>query len=324
MQPEPETSPPVRNEAIEGTLQPALQVDGKQPLPSKPSSEALSLYLNAQPDNLADEDYDDDNDVDSAYGSVAGSTNTASLASSIYNYKYENGRRYHAYREGEYVLPNDDVEQERLDLQHHVWRLLIGGSLYTAPISEPSRILDLGTGTGIWAIDMADEFPAAEVQGVDLSPIQPNWVPPNCTFHVDDYDGNWTYTAHEAFDFIHGRALSGTSADWPKFYRQIYTHLKPDGWVEMQEYDAWIFSDDDSCDRALWTMEWVRRLDHASQSFNKQINVAQYQKQWMIDAGFVDVKEEVRRVSWTPILPFPLHLLPLLYYRQQTNPATTM
>ena len=32
------------------------------------------------------------------------------------NYTYENGRRYHAFREGEYVLPNDEAEQDRLDL----------------------------------------------------------------------------------------------------------------------------------------------------------------------------------------------------------------
>lgn len=35
--------------------------------------------------------------------------------------------------------------------------LLFKGELYTAPINEnPQAILDLGTGTGIWAIDMAE------------------------------------------------------------------------------------------------------------------------------------------------------------------------
>jgi methylase of polypeptide subunit release factors len=33
-------------------------------------------------------------------------------------------------------------------------------------------VLDIGTGTGIWAIDFADEHPEAEVIGTDLSPIQ--------------------------------------------------------------------------------------------------------------------------------------------------------
>ncbi|KAG5815068.1 hypothetical protein H9Q74_011915, partial [Fusarium xylarioides] len=166
-----------------------------------------------------DEDEIAGDDADSTYGSDRGSVYTASATSSIYDYQYENGRRYHAFREGQYVLPNDDQEQQRLDLQHHIWRLLLGGALHTAPLPNPDspdeyRILDLGCGTGIWAIEMADEYPNATVAGVDLSPIQPDWVPGNCMFHVDDYEDEWTYRESEKFDYIHGRALSGTSADW--------------------------------------------------------------------------------------------------------------
>ncbi|KAF4445598.1 methyltransferase [Fusarium austroafricanum] len=254
-----------------------------------------------------DEDEIAGDDRDSTYSSDAGSVYTASATSSIYNYQYENGRRYHAFREGQYVLPNDDQEQQRLDLQHHIWRLLLGGALHTAPLSIPEssdenefRILDLGCGTGIWAIEMADEYPNASVAGVDLSPIQPDWVPGNCRFHVDDYEDEWTYRESEHFDYIHGRALSGTSADWARFYRQALENLKPGCYMEMQEYDAWIFSDDDSCDRAPWTMEWVDKLDTASKMFGKQINVAKYHKQWMIDAGFEDVTERVYRIPIGP------------------------
>ena len=39
---------------------------------------------------------------------------TTSLNSSVTDYKYEHGRRYHAYQEGKYVLPNDDAEIQRL------------------------------------------------------------------------------------------------------------------------------------------------------------------------------------------------------------------
>ena len=40
---------------------------------------------------------------------------TTSLKSSVQDYKYRNGRRYHAYRDGEYLLPNDDAEQVSRD-----------------------------------------------------------------------------------------------------------------------------------------------------------------------------------------------------------------
>jgi methylase of polypeptide subunit release factors len=67
-------------------------------------------------------------------------------------------------------------EQDRLDMSHHVHLLEIGGKLHLAPIGKGvHRILDIGTGTGIWAIDMASEYLSAEIIGTDLSPIQPNW-----------------------------------------------------------------------------------------------------------------------------------------------------
>lgn len=50
-------------------------------------------------------------EYDSTYGSDNESTRSASITSSIVGYKYENGRRYHAYRKGAYYLPNGEAEQ---------------------------------------------------------------------------------------------------------------------------------------------------------------------------------------------------------------------
>ena len=44
-----------------------------------------------------------------------------------------------------------------MDLVHHIFRLILGGELFLAPIADkPQRVLDLGTGTGIWAMDFAE------------------------------------------------------------------------------------------------------------------------------------------------------------------------
>lgn len=55
---------------------------------------------------------------------------------------------------------------------------MLDNKLGLAPPNDPNsnakRVLDVGTGTGIWAIDYADEHPEATVIGVDLSPIQPD------------------------------------------------------------------------------------------------------------------------------------------------------
>lgn len=101
---------------------------------------------------------------------------TASLTSSIERYPVENGRRYHAFKDGNYVMPNDESELDRLDLTHQMLRITLGNKIYLSPIGDkPWSILDIGTGTGIWAIEMGDEFPDTQIIGTDLSPTQPSW-----------------------------------------------------------------------------------------------------------------------------------------------------
>ena len=44
---------------------------------------------------------------------------------------------------------------DRLDIMHTLTKVTLGGKLNLAPIMKnPRRILDIGTGTGIWAIEM--------------------------------------------------------------------------------------------------------------------------------------------------------------------------
>lgn len=43
-----------------------------------------------------------------------------------------------------------------MDLLHHIYNLALGGELHRSPVKEPQRVLDLGTGTGVWAIDFAE------------------------------------------------------------------------------------------------------------------------------------------------------------------------
>lgn len=57
-----------------------------------------------------------------------------------------------------YVFPNDEKESVRLNMQHHMFKLVNNGRLYFAPLQDPRKMLDIGTGTGIWPIEMGTHF----------------------------------------------------------------------------------------------------------------------------------------------------------------------
>ena len=104
-------------------------------------------------ETTADEDDGPDFASDSGFdsGSLLGDE-TDTLASSILAHRIENGRQYHAYRDGAYWGPNDELAKEILDFAHHMYLLTLDQKLHLAPVVNPQTILDCGTGTGIWAI----------------------------------------------------------------------------------------------------------------------------------------------------------------------------
>ncbi|KAG6025328.1 hypothetical protein E4U19_003245 [Claviceps sp. Clav32 group G5] len=83
-----------------------------------------------------------------------GGNATASFASSIASATYERGRRYPVFGDVQYPMPIDDLEQNREDMKHATLMMLTENKLFLAPIGDHSqKILDIGTGTGTWAIE---------------------------------------------------------------------------------------------------------------------------------------------------------------------------
>lgn len=76
----------------------------------------------------------------------------------------------------------------------------------SAPSDRRRRVLDIGCGGGLWAMQISDEFPEVEVVGVDLAPIQPEYVPPNCEFEL--WDAQLSPYPNKYFDVIHCRNIA--------------------------------------------------------------------------------------------------------------------
>ncbi|KAE9573266.1 hypothetical protein CGMCC3_g10588 [Colletotrichum fructicola] len=129
-------------------------------------------------------------------------SSTTSLADSIRDYVFENGRTYHRYKEGKYNMPNDERENDRMDMQHHMFLMTLGGRL--------------------------EDHPEVEVYGVDLSPTQPDFVVPNVKFEIDDIDEEWTYS--QPFDYVHSRFMTSSVSSWKEYLTKCYDNLAPGGY----------------------------------------------------------------------------------------------
>jgi SAM-dependent methyltransferase len=187
---------------------------------------------------------------------------------------------------------------------------MLDGPLYLSPIPPSTNsVLDLGTGTGIWAIEFADEHPSTTVTGVDLSPVQPRWVPPNCKFEVDDVEADWTYPlpdpdggGGQGFDYIHSRMLLLGLKDWPKLFRQSFEHLRPGGYFEAQEFLLNIHCEPDSPKQGTILKRWSDLVTGAAQKAGVKSRCIGDFHDWLTEAGFVDIQK--RTFRW-PIGPWP-------------------
>jgi ubiquinone/menaquinone biosynthesis C-methylase UbiE len=115
-------------------------------------------------------------------------------------------------------MPNDDEEFVRLEVVNFVMRSMYGRNVLAPINSNPSKILDVGAGsgisptseeeilrTGLWTIEVADQFPTTRVIGMDLSPIQPGEMPLNCEFVVGDLTKDLDLFDDGSVDLVHSR-----------------------------------------------------------------------------------------------------------------------
>ncbi|KAI1376976.1 S-adenosyl-L-methionine-dependent methyltransferase [Hypoxylon crocopeplum] len=193
-------------------------------------------------------------------------------------------------RDGEkYYLPTDKAELSRLDHQHVVWTKALDGDLFKAPISEPKHVFDVGTGTGIWAVDFAKAFPDAQVLGIDLSEPRPPEVPPNCKFEERDFTGHWGYP--QKFDLIHCRMIFSAPHNPQTLMQQAYSSLAPGGYLEYHEMYAMPMDVDGTLSGTILEQLFVDGIAGAARLGNHNMIALPRYKRWMVDAGFEDVVE---------------------------------
>ncbi|KAI0142853.1 S-adenosyl-L-methionine-dependent methyltransferase [Xylariaceae sp. FL1272] len=142
----------------------------------------------------------------------------------------------------EYVLNRDYQSSARLNLQHYLWVKEVGYDLHPRIELRPGMtVADVATGTGVWAIDLAFQFPGVKfhISDVNLEQTPPaKWLPSNVESAVIDVLKPMPRELHGKFDVVHSRLLMCVIGDDPAFVLgNLKLLLKPGGWLQWDELD---------------------------------------------------------------------------------------
>lgn len=157
---------------------------------------------------------------------------------------------------------------------------------------EEINILDVGTGTGVWAIAMAKKWRNAKVVATDLTlPPQSVDTPSNLKFvRHNANDLEWPL---EKFHFIHGRMLDAGIHDWPMFRGTCFRHLAPGGYLELAHVTHPMHSEFPEFDNANASpfLHLMHQITLASKKVGIDYDVSSKHLQGLTDVGFEDVEE---------------------------------
>ncbi|TFK39813.1 S-adenosyl-L-methionine-dependent methyltransferase [Crucibulum laeve] len=171
-------------------------------------------------------------------------------------------------------------------MQHGVLKRTFGGIL-VAPVKlgPGDRVLESGTGTGIWLLDLAKGvLTSVELQGIDVSPVPlPREYPSNVKFSIHSITQlppEWTNT----FNLVHQRLLVGslTLDEWKVALKEMYRVLCPRGWVQLGEHKSW-GSGGPASDK------WQSLLEEVIRRRGFSLDIAHHLPGFLKDAGFENI-----------------------------------
>jgi hypothetical protein len=139
------------------------------------------------------------------------------------------------------------AEDDRLDRQHWLIKAVAGGSLLPADILsslqslQAPAIADVGTGTGIWLKDLAEQLPQdAQLDGYDFDVSKfppPSSLPRNVKLGFGNVLEPFPEAIRGRYDVVHARFLvfALKSEQWKVAAGHLRSLLKPGGWLLWEE-----------------------------------------------------------------------------------------
>ncbi|KAJ7671465.1 S-adenosyl-L-methionine-dependent methyltransferase [Mycena polygramma] len=112
------------------------------------------------------------------------------------------------------------------------------GKLSLAPVADvrPCKILELGCGSGAWAIQAATEFPDAQIFAVDVSPLPNREIPSNISFKLGDLTKALDFD-EATFDVVHARFVMIHVPNGESAIKRAAALVKPGGLLILEDAD---------------------------------------------------------------------------------------
>jgi SAM-dependent methyltransferase len=132
-----------------------------------------------------------------------------------------------------------------------------------------------------------------------IAAVQPQWVPPNCSFEIDDVESDWLYRLNH-FDFIHAREFLLAIRDWDKLIQQAFDHLKPGGYLELSCSVPDPGSDDGTVPQNSAWKEFTNVFFQIGEKIGASGHAPKEWKSKLLSKGFEDVHEHVFKIPSSP------------------------
>lgn len=193
---------------------------------------------------------------------------------------------------------------------------MIGGNPYLAAIqilSTSSKAVDVGCGTGIATIQIAQKLPHTKIYGIDITPIPENvqrMAPSNVAWAVGNIlNVDWNQPGDDTMsreiftpggiDYVFGRMLFLGINNWPRYFSTVYDTLKPGGIVEHQDLD-WKFYrvGTSKCLSDSW--EWHRKVVQATEQTGLSTHAGSEAATVMRSAGLEVISTQEFEFSFVP------------------------
>ncbi|KAI9246597.1 S-adenosyl-L-methionine-dependent methyltransferase [Sporodiniella umbellata] len=154
-------------------------------------------------------------------------------------------RQFHNEKTSSYLLPKDNLEQERLLGQHFACKKLFGGNILSSvresfDFNRGISVLDVGCGCGVWMMDMNLEFPNCSYYGCDIVDVTNEALSLNkFKFRYGNVVAGLPYEDN-SFDLVHMRLLMYALRveEWPIAINELLRVVKPNGLVQFLEYSC--------------------------------------------------------------------------------------